>query len=319
MVTTSAVSRGNAFLRWRDAMRGTIAISKKTSLTVVCKFVDSFWWTLIAFTCIPFPTVALTNGTIIVTDINARPDVKESGIVCQNTNGIWKILCDNNGNLQRNAAQTAGQVCNVLGFLGYSRYGMQSIPVHGEKQGRQVQIDSATFNKHAYDRDLSYRFRRDIASTSGLGKGEDLRRDDKHGTGTGHGHNHTHHSHGHGHHHKHHKTEIVQHENNCLGLHVVCTPHAHIDSATHSKVPHKHKPKPTIEPITPVIAPNQIPVVIAHSNKTSTSHKEIETVKANENWPWIAHIYVNGDFKCLGVFLDRHWVLADEMCINKTR
>lgn len=270
-----------------------------------------------------FRSVALSNGTIIITDINARPELQENGIVCRNTNGTWNILCDHDGNLEKNAAQTAGQVCNVLGFSGYAKYDITTIPGTRDTQARNV-IHSTAFNNLHHVRnqdDISFRFRRNFDSSSSRVSYNDLRQGDAKGAGHHPSNHHRDHS-GHGHHHAHRQqqTEIVHHEVTCRALFVFCTPHANTNTTTHNTLPHHARPHAPLDPLVPDIIPNRIPAVQVHRNRTTPIRNETAAVtRTDEHWPWIASIYVNGDFKCLGVLLDRHWVLADETCINKTR
>lgn len=247
--------------------------------------------------------------------------------MCQNTKGIWKVLCRNDTSDDKE--QLAGKVCNVLGFSGYSESNWHNVEGHHKKHTPLANVDVSTFNKHNRDSQHGFRFRREPETSAQL---DDEERHGHRRNHTAHGHAHAHahahghankhpHAHGHGHRHKHHKTEIIKHKVTCEGLHVVCTPHASSNTPVH-KPPHKqpHKPKPShLKPVKPSIIHNSIPVVVVHANATITVHNETDTVTTSENWPWITSIYVNGDFQCLGVLLDRHWVLADETCINKTR
>lgn len=49
-------------------------------------------------------------------DANLRPILNHKGIVSKNSHGEWNIMCGDTINLIENGAETAGQVCSILGF-----------------------------------------------------------------------------------------------------------------------------------------------------------------------------------------------------------
>lgn len=49
-------------------------------------------------------------------DINGKPYMHSKGIITQNVESTWKILCDDNGDFHLNGSQIANDVCNVIGF-----------------------------------------------------------------------------------------------------------------------------------------------------------------------------------------------------------
>lgn len=254
-------------------------------------------------------------------DINLRPDIKEEGIVANNKNGVWKVLC----NVQKEDEEhIANKVCSLLGFSGQLRFETKLVSAFTTARSfigtPSVAKEESLFKKHMHNHHEEGRgmFRRDIHETrmlSDFGKG--------HG-GHGHGHAHGHdHKEGHGHKghgpkpsHTHHKKEKIHHAKECTGLYVVCLPHASTNTSTliHVK-PHTHKPKPVVKPIVPHAKPGKVPNIVVETNK----HKETTTFETHEHWPWVASIYINGELKCIGVLLDRNWVLADDHCINRAK
>lgn len=240
-------------------------------------------------------------------DINSLVDIKVEGFVSKNTNGIWKLICGD----EKTAAQTAGQVCTLLGFSGYQTFELKPVPTNQVGQIHNLEeVDRESFNKHLQNRYEFIRYRRDL--TSGAGKTHQ-----GHGH-HGHGHPHPHH----GHHNKrphHHKTEPVRHDHNCKGLYVICTPHASGNSTIHEAVlPPKQPVKPTVKPIVPLIRPGGVPSVQIN---THTEEKVVDDSKppdAQVEWPWLASIFVDGHLRCLGILLDRHWVITNGYCVNRT-
>lgn len=46
---------------------------------------------------------------------------------------------------------------------------------------------------------------------------------------------------------------------------------------------------------------------------------EMYNAEENFHWPWLADIYVNGHLWCLGVLLNKQWVLAHTSCNHNIR
>lgn len=49
-------------------------------------------------------------------DVNGKPFMHFKGIVTQNIQSKWHILCDDNEDFGTNGSQIANDVCNVIGF-----------------------------------------------------------------------------------------------------------------------------------------------------------------------------------------------------------
>lgn len=60
--------------------------------------------------------VALTDGDTVFMDANLRPVLRHKGIASKNTKGNWNVLCGDEIDIIKNGAETAGQICNILGF-----------------------------------------------------------------------------------------------------------------------------------------------------------------------------------------------------------
>lgn len=67
---------------------------------------------------------ALTDGTSkIHLDANMRPVLRHKGIATKNTNGLWNVVCGDQSDVFKNGAETAGQICSILGFrYSYQKY-----------------------------------------------------------------------------------------------------------------------------------------------------------------------------------------------------
>lgn len=115
--------------------------------------------------------------------------------------------------------------------------------------------------------------------------------------------------------------ELVGNLKKCIGLYVECVPHsktnfsAHIDS-DELKPNKKLIADIPISPIKPIIDKDKIPTVIAHFNQTIHLDEHISGVDKEIHWPWSARIYVNGKLVCVGVLLDKYWVLTEISCLK---
>lgn len=115
----------------------------------------------------------------------------------------------------------------------------------------------------------------------------------------------------------------------CIGLYVECVPHSktnfsafehhHHDVVVVDKIPKKPLiiADIPITPIKPIINIDKIPTVIAHFNQTIHLAENFLVTKETEvHWPWAARIYVNGKLECVGVLLDKFWVLTESKCLK---
>lgn len=68
--------------------------------------------------------------------------------------------------------------------------------------------------------------------------------------------------------------------------------------------------------ITAISNDNQSRAASLPSSDTLVLRAGNEMYNAEENfhWPWLADIYVNGQLWCLGVLLNKQWVLVHETC-----
>jgi hypothetical protein len=78
-------------------------------------------------------------------DVNGKPFLHTKGIVTQNIQSHWKILCDDNGDFQTNATQIANDICNVIGFKFVE---MQSIVSESQTYDFQVSKVSKSSRIH---------------------------------------------------------------------------------------------------------------------------------------------------------------------------
>lgn len=61
--------------------------------------------------------VALTDGHSVMLDVNGKPFMHLKGIVAQNIQSSWRILCDDSGDFHTNGSQIANDICKIIGFM----------------------------------------------------------------------------------------------------------------------------------------------------------------------------------------------------------
>lgn len=61
-----------------------------------------------------FP-VTLTDGNFVSHDINGKPILHQKGLVTQNIESSWQILCDD-AKFSENRKEMADNICHIIGF-----------------------------------------------------------------------------------------------------------------------------------------------------------------------------------------------------------
>lgn len=81
------------------------------------------------------------------------------------------------------------------------------------------------------------------------------------------------------------------------------------------------EPEPLILPLKPIFQPDKIPSIIAAFNNTIHKPLKPPTMLLEEvlHWPWSASIYVEGKLVCVGVLVDRYWVITESSCLSLVR
>lgn len=111
--------------------------------------------------------------------------------------------------------------------------------------------------------------------------------------------------------------EIVGNSHMCFALYIECVPHSTQEG---NKVPSSPSSLPTQPPtIVPIIQPHLKPSVILEYNATHINTSESVVVSEEEHWTWSASIYVDGKLICVGVLVDKFWVLTEKSCIETVK
>jgi len=271
---------------------------------------------------LPHLTVALTNGHDVHYDAHQQPKFSSVGIFSKNAHGTWRVVCAHETGYHEHQSETANSVCALLGFHGAHFY--NSTEFVSQK------------GMHPITPELSkQRFLVGAPLDALMGDNEHFLPN----------HDHTHH-----HHRKlsrQHKDSIHTNSHKCLGIYVECNPRANTTvpiktfSAGQAVKPNPadHLPAllPTIEthnmpnvhfkPHLPAQMVNKkdeimdrLDILIkSKKNKTLLVQDQLHEAIEELHWPWLADVYANGELWCLGVLLDKHWLLVHESCLSGIR
>lgn len=117
----------------------------------------------------------------------------------------------------------------------------------------------------------------------------------------------------------------------CNALYLECVPHSHLptDDSEPSTIDHTTTiPEPNASSSDDVHHQTTVPSTsndaddhahttnlpiepVDHGNAT-----ELRIIENNFKAPWIVSIYIDGDLTCIGVLLDRQWVLVESGCVE---
>ncbi|KAJ6641084.1 Serine protease nudel [Pseudolycoriella hygida] len=93
---------------------------------------------------------ALCDGKTVTLDANFRPVLKNKGIVIKNSHGEWNVVCGDTIDLIENGAKTAGQICSILGFRGYTFFNLTRV------ESESIQIDVRIKEKRSHEDDSKF-------------------------------------------------------------------------------------------------------------------------------------------------------------------
>lgn len=234
-------------------------------------------------------------------DIELRPKLSHKGIVCENVGGNWSVKCvrrrDQSGN-----TELASIICLSLGFSGHTFFNISRVDENGEIQRR----DQTGPGRNAYYQDYLPNSRGNFArykrSVDTIDSHQLIRS---------------------------HEIRVGAPPKTCNAIYLECVAHSAIPAGDGGDdLPTTEHA--TIEPITPIpvpppntsdhppidpehehttIEPNHLPDD-EHGNSTGPGIFE-----DNFSAPWLASIYIDGDLMCIGVLLDRQWVLVENSCV----
>lgn len=273
------------------------------------------------------PLVALTNGHDVHFEAHQQPKFSSAGIFSKNEQGLWRVVCASETGFLEQQAKTADAVCSLLGFHGAHFYNSTELVNHPNTNPITPELaENSQLGKalHGLMRDNVH-----LSSSEVV-----LPRHD-------------------------HRQRVLKRllsqplkvrieENKCQGIYVECNPrsNATLPIKTFSagepvkQEPAKEVPaqlQPTIEthnkpnvyfkPELPAQMVNKKDEIMdrldllikSKKNKTLLVHDELHEAVEELHWPWLSDIYVNGELWCLGVLLDKQWLLVHESCHSGIR
>lgn len=247
-------------------------------------------------------------------DSSKRPTLQTAGIFSRNTNGIWRIVCTHETTFGEHNAKTAAEVCALLGFKGFKFYNTTEptkhshiVPISPEihpmsrlnEEVLSVVSDNLHFShvKNIFLKDLKTNLR---------------------------------------------SIRIEQLKESCLGLYVECNPNSNRTEPVKTlsagqqkkpendlKVPHikpnvetHNKPNVFVKPHVPTVVLEKKDEILQKLDKVIDTKKNI-SVMVDKNlhdaieelhWPWLVDVYANGKLWCLGVLMDKYWIMVHETC-----
>lgn len=140
------------------------------------------------------------------------------------------------------------------------------------------------------------------------------------------------------------KEHVLPMEKDCNVLYIECVPKSKSNDPLKILKPGVEIIDPktlNIDHLKPVITPKAKPQVVVEPTPTKISislkdeavMKVIEKIQnltllvnnklhhADEylHWPWLADIYVNGKLNCIGILVDKNWVLVHQTCFDNVK
>lgn len=229
-------------------------------------------------------------------DVELRPRLNHKGVVCTNKNGKWSVECVTHLSAPKRRA-LAGIVCFSLGFSEPTIFNATKVNENGEILDRH----RPSHGRNAYYHDYLHGLERQY------GHGIYKRSADT---------NHT--------------QEIITIETpnkECKALYLECTAHSHIltdDSVSPAPInPTTVIPEPiTSQPdVVTTVPTTDLHPEHAHTTNATNSPQIPDTttlsvIEDNFNAPWTASVYIDGNLACIGVLLDRQWVLVENSCVE---
>ncbi|KAH8302029.1 hypothetical protein KR044_001962 [Drosophila immigrans] len=255
---------------------------------------------------------ALTNGHDVHYDAHQQPKFSSVGIFSKNAHGLWRVVCAHETNFHQHQAETADSVCALLGFHGAHYFNSTEFV----SQQQMQPITPELSNKPLLHTQLH--------AQMGDNEHEHFVRSELHRALP-----------------RQHKESI--HSEKCVGIYVECNPRANTtvpiktfsagqavnqsDEQLPALLPTietHNKPNVHFKPQLPAQMVNKKDEIMdrldmlikSKKNKTLLVQDQLHEAIEELHWPWLADVYANGELWCLGVLLDKHWLLVHDSCLS---
>ncbi|KAL9904995.1 serine protease nudel isoform 3-T6 [Glossina fuscipes fuscipes] len=265
--------------------------------------------------------IALTDGMEVVLDRNKQPTLKSSGIVTENYQGSWRPLClRDDARNESNIGKTAQEVCSKLGFQEFKFYNITKLEQLNYMVPISPEIDLNTYFKKdvqgviADNYHLNYVLEKHAKTVQEQQPSRKLER-------------------------------VLNPSIECVTLYLDC--HVRSSKIEPLKTKSAGLEKPTNESLlrqydfTPTLVkyekPNvflkpQVPIMVVRKkaelmdklrNIIEIQNRGDLNIVANDklheaveelHWPWLVDVYANGKLWCLGILLEKNWIIVHETC-----
>ncbi|XP_060656762.1 serine protease nudel [Drosophila nasuta] len=254
---------------------------------------------------------ALTNGHDVHYDAHQQPKFSNVGIFSKNAHGLWRVVCAHETGFHQHQAETADSVCALLGFHGAHYFNSTEFVSQKEMHPITPELSKKS--------DLRSELRTHLNDNLHFSSAELQRvlpRQDK----------------------------DAIHSEKCLGIYVECNARSNttkpIKTFSAGQAV-KQQPTENVPALLPTIEthnkPNvhfkpQLPaqmvnkkdeimdrldiLIKSKKNKTLLVQDQLHEAIEELHWPWLADVYANGELWCLGVLLDKHWLLVHDSCLS---
>lgn len=237
----------------------------------------------IQFNCL---LVALSDGEQVNLDPNFKPALEYRGYLTGNTFGQWEVLCGDVIGSASKDAETAGQMCVLLGFKGYRTFNRTRL-VTSELHTNQTPVQPRR-TRSIYIHMPSVKESEALQIEAEEKKSESQARAAQQ------------------------KNKVVFEDfeevlgnpsDACNALYIECVLHA---SDPSTPEPDENPPKTHLQPI--------------KNSTTFVGGDETRLLPTNiMTFPWIAEIFVNGHAVGFGILLNNYWVLTTSNCIDHVK
>ena len=247
-------------------------------------------------------------------DFNKRPLLQSAGIFSRNVNGIWRTVCTHETTFNEHNARTVADVCNLLGFNGFNFYNTSKltedkeiVPISPELQATKSRFDMEVLS--VIGDNFNYSHIKNVLLKNLTSNSRSIR--------------------------------IERSREDCSSLYIECNAKLNRTQPLKTLSAGKQKPQQQtkLQPIKPVIETHNIPNVFIKPQMSLIVKPKMEDIldkldkvidkKKNISilvnhklhdgieelhWPWLVDVFANGKLWCLGVLMDKYWIMVHESC-----
>lgn len=261
--------------------------------------------------------VALTNGHDVHFHVHQQPKFSSAGIFSRNAHGVWRVVCAHETGYHEHQANTADAVCALLGFKGAHYFNSTEFVSQQEMHPITPELKSGRTRLASHIHSM-------VGDNIQLTENEIIMPELGHPSAS-----------------RPEKDRLLP--TKCLGIYVECNPFSNKTTPLKT-LSAGQAVKPKLKDEVPVLLPTiethnrpnvhfkpQLPATVVNKkdeildrldnlikskkNKTLLVNEELHEAIEELHWPWLADVYSNGDLWCIGVLIDKHWLLVHESCM----